>query len=141
MDAASGVTLRRVACIAAWLARIRPLFLVVAVVNAVWLMLEIGWLQASGARSLLAVSGLLWSGIALGIGYMLPVPPMAVAGGDGIRIRLRKRLVQVAYLIALAVTLGLVVLASILTVRALGIGVEPGPGAGASAPIEASAWS
>lgn len=125
-DAASCVTLRRVAGFAAWLARIRPLIMVLTGVSAAWFLYEIGWAEASGARSLLALSGLLWTGIALGIGYTLPVAPRAVGVGDSFRLRLRKRLLQVAYGIVLALTVALVLVASGLTARAVSIGMTPG---------------
>lgn len=118
MEARSSVTLNAVARLAAVLYRCRVLSMLVALGAGCWFVL--GLLNGgSSTRSLLALSVLLWAGVALGIGFsLLRLPPRPDAA-DRWTMRLRKRVLQVLYWLAAIAFLILILFSLQLSLRAL----------------------
>jgi hypothetical protein len=113
------VTLGLIAAAAAWLFRLRGIFVVLATAAAIWFGLAIANPATESASALVPLSLFLWSLLALGIGYLLPTLPPAIAPDDGLWIRTRKGFVLLAYGMAVVVSFGLCIFAVILSLRAL----------------------
>ena len=119
MEAKSRVTLKLIAGTAALLFRLRAVFIVVAIGAGIWF----GWTvfvpEIQSAKALVPLAVLLWSVLALGIGYLLPEPPLAIAPGDGFWSRTKKRCILLGYGLAVAAALLLGGFALMLSLRAL----------------------
>lgn len=113
------VTLRLIADAATWLFRLRGIFIVLATAAAIWFGLAIANPATESASALVPLTVFLWALLALGIGYLLPTLPPAIAPGDGLWLRIRKGFVLLAYGMAVILSLGLGIFAVILSLRAL----------------------
>jgi hypothetical protein len=119
-EATSPVTLDRIARNAARIYRFRLVFFAIAAGAGVWFAASLAD-GGDSTQSLLALTVLLWSVLALGAGYTLLQSPPAVAPGAAPLARLRIHALRAAYWLALAVLLGLATGAILLTWRALGL--------------------
>ena len=115
------VTLDAIAGFARLLHRLRLVFIVAGIAAAVWMLWAIFNPDVASSALLLAIAALLWVGLALGAGSLLPQTPRAIEPGDGWRLRLRKRLAVLAYGLALLSALVLTLLALNMTLRAIGM--------------------
>lgn len=121
MEAPSRVTLKLIAGGAAVLFRLRVVFVVIAIAAGIWF----GWAIANpatqSAKALIPLTVMLWAGLALGIGYMLPSAPQAILPGDGFWLRTKKRCVLFGYALAVLAALVLGGFALVLSLRALSL--------------------
>lgn len=122
-EATSRVTLRIVARTAALLYRIRLVFIAIAAGAGAWFGLSLVFDTGGSGRSLLALTVLLWAGVALGVACTLPRVPADVAADDRFGRRMAKRLQLAAYWLGFVVWLGLAAFAAVLTYRAFSIGI------------------
>jgi hypothetical protein len=121
MQGKSPVTLRHVARTAAALSRFRGVFIVTAVLAGLWFGWRVIDTDSASARALVPLAVLLWSVLALGIGYLLPRQPPAIRQRDRMWVRVKKRLVAGAYVVAVFAALLLGLFALMMSVRALNL--------------------
>jgi hypothetical protein len=119
MEPRSRVTLNSLANLAAALHRLRYVFAVMGLVAGIWFAVEIAISPENTARSLLALTLLLWSALALAMGSTLAQPPVPVVASDRWRTRTKKRLLHAGYRIVVLVVLGLGGFTLWLTYRAV----------------------
>lgn len=119
MEPKSRVTLKLIARSARLAFRLRGVFIVIAIAAGIWFGWTIFGLETESAESLVPLAILLWSVLALGIGYLLPGLPPAIAAGDGFWTRTKKHCSLIAYGLAVAAALILAGFALLLSLRAL----------------------
>jgi len=119
MEARSAVTLKAVTRIGLVLHRLRALALFVGLVGVGWFTISVLDSTTNSTRSLLALSLVLWAGLALGGGFLLVRPPPRLLDGDGSLRRLRKRVLALLFWLGALGFLGLAVFTLLLSLRAL----------------------
>jgi ACR3 family arsenite efflux pump ArsB len=118
MEARTSVTLPAVARLAAVLYRLRFVSVLVALAAGSWFVLGV-LNSGSSTQSLLALSLLLWAGLALGIGFSLVRLPPRPEAADRWATRLRKRVLEALYWFATIAFLILIGFSGLLSLRAL----------------------
>lgn len=119
MEPKSRVTLKLIAGSANLLFGLRGLFIIVAIAAGIWFGWTVFGAETESAKALVPLAVLLWSVLALGIGYLLPALPPAITPGDGFWTRTKKRCIQLGYGLAVAAALILGGFALMLSLRAL----------------------
>lgn len=119
MEPKSRVTLKLIAGSAAVLFRLRGVFIVIAVAAGIWFGWTVFGSEPESAKALVPLAVLLWSVLALGIGYLLPGLPPAIGAGDGVWASIKKRCILLGYGLAVAAALILGGFALLLSLRAL----------------------
>jgi len=119
MEPKSRVTLNLIAGAATVLFKLRGVFIVIAVAAGIWFGGSDFGSAPESARALVPLAVLLWSVLALGIGYLLPALPPAIGAGDRFWTRTKKRCLVLGYGLAVAAALLLGGFALLLSLRAL----------------------
>jgi hypothetical protein len=119
MEPKSRVTLKLIAGAATLLFRLRGVFIVIAVAAGIWFGWSVFGSEFDSATALIPLAVLLWSVLALGIGYLLPGLPPAIGAGDRFWVRTKKRCILLGYGLAVASALILGGFALLLSLRAL----------------------
>jgi len=114
------VTLRRIAALAALLARWNRLLAILGAVVGGWLLFELWQVPTATPRLLTALSLFMWIILALGIASALPRPPEPVATGATLAERFGRRVAWVAYALVVVAAMALAALTLAITSRALG---------------------
>jgi len=121
MEGTSRVTLHKLASLAAGLHRLRYFFAGIALAAGIWFGYQIVTPVVDSSLSLLALTALLWSALALAMGATLALEPARVEPSDGFLARVRKRLLLAGYGLAALVLFCLALFTLWLSVRAVGM--------------------